>query len=156
MQAADQDWEAGPSRKGRWPAYKGKPKGKQCASPRLAGLGRFASLFRKGRIRAALSGAMVMPPPCISMRPKRSCDPGPSISAAPGRCPLHQGQLGWNMLVPCEACIAIAFTDVPKYSHSEVVSPGISQGASSSFARALQQYAAPRSASSVPLEPHSL
>ena len=97
-----------------------------------------------------------MPPPCIGMsRPKRSCDPGPSISAAPGRCPLHQGQLGWNMLMPCEVCIALAFTDVPEYSASEGCSSGISPGATSAVAGALQQYAAPRSASPVPLEPPS-
>ena len=70
-----------------------------------------------------------MPPPSFSMtRPKRSCDPGPSIPAAPGRCPLHRGQLGWNMLLPCEACIALAFhvPTVPSNSHA-VDPPGISQ-----------------------------
>ena len=93
-------------RKGRWPAYKGKTKGRQYASPRLC-LGRFAALFRKRRIQAALGQAAAMPPPSISMsRPLRSRDPGPSIPDAPGRCPLHQGQLGWNMLLPCEACVA--------------------------------------------------
>ena len=39
--------------KGCWPAYKGKVKGRQKASPKL-GLGRFAKLFRQRRLRCAL------------------------------------------------------------------------------------------------------
>ena len=63
-----------------------------------------------------------MPPPSISMnRPLRSRDPGPSIPDAPGRCPLHQGQLGWNMLLPCEACIALAFVPADLSANSVVV-----------------------------------
>ena len=112
-------------RKGRWPTYKGKIKGRQYASPRLC-LGRFAALLRRRRLRAALGEVAAMPAPSFSMsRPKRSCDPGPSIPDAPGRCPLHQGQLGWNMLLPCEACIALAF--VPAEVPSSANSVGVEQ-----------------------------
>ena len=79
-------------------------------------------MFRKRRIQAALGQAAAMPPPSISMsRPLRSRDPGPSIPDAPGRCPLHQGQLGWNMLLPCEACIALAFVPADLSANSVVV-----------------------------------
>ena len=98
-----------------------------------------------------------MAPPSICMtRPMRSRDPGPSIPAAPGRCPLHQGQLGWNMQLPCDACISLAYaSDVPfssNYSPVEVSSPGISQGASSVSSGVVQQSAAPKLASSGTLE----
>ena len=103
-----------------------KLRGKQYASPRLC-LGRFASLFIKRRIRAAYGRAEEMPPPSIRMtRPERSRDPGPSIPAAPGRCPLHQGQLGWNMQLPCEACIALAFSS-DQCNNCPEEGPGISQ-----------------------------
>ena len=56
-----------------------------------------------------LFGAAIMPPPSSNMnRLLRSPDPGPSTPAAPGRCPLHQGQLGWSMLLPCEVCLKAA------------------------------------------------
>ena len=103
----------------------------------------------KRRIRAALGRADAMPPPSIcTTRPMRSRDPGPSIPAAPGRCPLHQGQLGWNMLMPCEACIALAHAipvpSVPNYSSCE---------ASASFKHGAEQHlAVPGLASSAILE----
>ena len=84
------------------------------------------------RIRATSGEVSAMPPPNISMsRPLRSRDPGPSIPDAPGRCPLHQGQLGWNMLMPCEACTALAFVPAVSSANSRtaVDLPGITQEA---------------------------
>ncbi len=99
-------------RRNKWPSYKGKKgKPKKLAQTTQLGLGRFARLFRHRRIQAALGRAVIMPAPSLSMsRPSEAGGhPGPSIPESPGRFPLHQGQLGWNMLLPCEACIALAF-----------------------------------------------
>ena len=59
-------------------------------------------------------------------RPLRSRDPGHSIPDAPGRCPLHQGQLGWNMLLPCEACIALAYVPAELHSADSAVPADVS------------------------------
>ena len=104
-------------------------------------------MFRKRRIQAALGQAAAMPPPSISMsRPLRSRDPGPSIPAAPGRCPLHQGQLGWNMLMPCEACIGLAYAIAVLSNYSPC------EASASSKHGAEQRSAVPGMASSATLE----
>ena len=102
-------------------------------------------MFRKRRIQTALGQAAAMPPPSISMsRPLRSRDPGPSIPDAPGRCPLHQGQLGWNMLLPCEACISLAFVPAESTSansHAAVDPSGTIQGATTGSLHAVNSHA---------------
>ena len=97
-------------RRCKWPTYVGKTLASRSTS---LGLGRFAKLFRDRRIRAAFADAKAMPAPSFSL--SRPFEAGglsrPSIPTSPGRCPLHQEQSGWNMPLPCEACIALAFSE---------------------------------------------
>ena len=57
---------------------------------------------------------------------------------------MHHGQLGWNMLLPCEACIALAFVPAESTSansHAAVDPSGIIQGATTGSLHAVNSHA---------------